>query len=183
MDKAFHVLTRWSQVMMNNSNLKTKWIQCREANSHIPSSKSRKFNTLYLNIWAVVKDWTIKNGILIFKAHLGTAFFWLMGPADVKVPLDARCAHVRTCLCVCKWIKVLCKRTLNNPPFSNTHSHPSLYLSQVCMTYFRNLSSWTINIFWSVFLYGILLSMEELTRQTLGFKCKHFGMNTRANSN
>ncbi len=73
------------------------------------------------------------------------------------------------CKCVCEEKKKNVPEKLHPRKHTHTHTytHTSLYLSQLCMTYFGNLSSWTINIFWSFFLYGIL-SMEELTRQTLG---------------
>lgn len=85
------------------------------------------------------------------------------------------CVHV--CLFVCFVRELKCYVKIPHPPTlpsastRTTHTHIRTHtlhtLGQLCMTYFGNLSSWTINIFQSFFLYGIP-SMEEMTRQTLG---------------
>lgn len=78
------------------------------------------------------------------------------------------CVHVCLFVCFVRELKCYVKIPPRPLPSANTHTAHTLHtLGQLCMTYFGNLSSWTINIFQSFFLYGIP-SMEEMTRQTLG---------------
>lgn len=114
---------------------------------------------------------------------------WCFSASWVLLMLKRWCeCSLCECLCLCVFFQKEWKCYVKGPgvpPSSqqtqHTITHPSLYLSQLCMTYFGNLSSWTINIFFgSVFLYGIHGGTDKTNT---GLKRKHFGMNTWASSN